>query len=411
MSMIDMTLSVRPGRNLALRAGATVLVAAAVSEDPAALEGLVGLCRTRHGADLARSVAHTVTEGNPDRFPAFAVVTEAEGGFLVICRGQIDVEAEAAGKRVLVSGRGAVTWVEQYLAAPVGRVAIGPPGEAAAPTEPWSDLRSGVVPCGGVALTPVAPAPVAEPEPAPVAEPEPAPVAEPEPALEGVRAPPTPPEGVSKPAPPEAPVMAEAPAQFESVILTPSADALRERAPLPLHEGAEEQVIEPETPPDGPGPIIVPGVRCSRDHHNSPNALYCSTCGIKMGVHRTLVLVDGPRPPLGVFVFDDGATIPVQSDMVIGRDPTMDPLVASRKALPIRIEDDTSSVSRAHLHVILSGWDVLVADRGSSNGTFVRLGERDEWRRLQATERIGITTGSQIRIGERRLVFDQHHVT
>jgi len=137
---------------------------------------------------------------------------------------------------------------------------------------------------------------------------------------------------------------------------------------------------------------------------------YCSSCGIKMGVHRTLIVIDGPRPPLGILVLDDGSTIPVQHDMVIGRDPTVDALVVAREAMPIRIEDETNSVSRAHLHVVLDGWEVLVADRGSSNGTSVRSAEGEPWRRLAPSERVHVGTGTQIRIGDRLLAFDGHHV-
>jgi hypothetical protein len=68
--------------------------------------------------------------------------------------------------------------------------------------------------------------------------------------------------------------------------------------------------------------IFVPGVRCPRDHHNSPGARFCHRCGIRMGAHRSLVIVEGPRPPLGVLVLDDGDTFALVSDAIIGREPT-----------------------------------------------------------------------------------------
>jgi hypothetical protein len=196
-------------------------------------------------------------------------------------------------------------------------------------------------------------------------------------------------------------------AAFEAVLLVGDAPPPPPppRPPLSVRTIGEEAV-----PDDGPAPVIVPGVRCSRNHHNNPAALYCSSCGIKMGVHRTLVVVEGPRPPLGILVLDDGSTIPVQNDMVIGRDPSVDELVAGGTALPIRVEDETSSISRAHLLVSLDGWEVLIADRGSSNGTAIRTGDAEPWRRLATSERVHIATGTQIKLGERLLVFDQHHV-
>ncbi len=192
---------------------------------------------------------------------------------------------------------------------------------------------------------------------------------------------------------------------FEAVLLLGDSPP-----PAPPRLPLSVRTIDDAVPDAGIPTAIVPGVRCSRDHHNNPHALYCSSCGIKMGVHRTLVVVNGPRPPLGILVLDDGSTIPVQHDMVIGRDPSVDDLVVNRAALAIRIEDETSSVSRAHLLVALDGWEVLVADRGSSNGTSVRAAEGEPWRRLSPSERVQVGTGAQIKIGERRLVFDQHHV-
>lgn len=421
MSLIDMRLGVAPGDGLVQRAGETVLIVLGATGGEDGLRQLLDVCRTRSGAELARALAAEVLGGKAESMPAFAVLTESGNGLIAICRGDIEVCADSAGAATRVSGRGVVTWVEQALGHAVERVLVGPPGGVADRTAPWSDLRSGVVPGGGITLTPIgAPFRPAAPPPLAAAEPPPPAPAPPPDPVQAIGAPPTPPAGLTpaetgplgaaggdgEARASEEPWSPERP--FEAIPVRDAPVDFSDRVPLPVHSHADD--LATPAPEAGFSPAIVMGVRCSRDHHNSPEALYCSSCGIRMGAHRTLNLVEGPRPPLGVLVFDDGSTIPVRHEMIVGREPAVDELAQSGQAMPIRIEDDSSSVSRAHLHVILDGWDVLVADRGSSNGTSVKFGKDGEWRTLQPAERVRLVTGSEVRVGERRFIFDQHHV-
>jgi pSer/pThr/pTyr-binding forkhead associated (FHA) protein len=139
-------------------------------------------------------------------------------------------------------------------------------------------------------------------------------------------------------------------------------------------------------------------------------ASYCSSCGRKLGISRSIVLVDGPRPPLGVLILDDGSTIPVRVDLIVGRDPSGDELVQEGQAMAVQVADDSQSVSRSHLHLQLEEWDVLVADRGSSNGTFVWDEAANDWRRLREAERLRISGGTRLLMGRREVMFDQHHI-
>ena len=416
MSMVDKRLAVWPGDGVVQRAGTTVVV---VLGNPTATDGrtagLLDICRGRHGADLVRALAQAALSADAGALPPFAVVSETAQGLMILLRGDIEAVAQTGERTDRMDGRDAVTWIERILPEPVARLSIGAPGTSGGMVESWADLRAGVVAGGGATLiamavegSPAQESAKASPPPPPPPPHVDAPVA---PTPEPIGAAPTPPTG-SRIFEPPAPVPAEeipshpsAPSvDFEAVLLVGDRPVVQ-REPLSLHTIGENAPLEHALPP-----AIVAGVRCSRDHHNNPAALYCSSCGIKMGVHRTLVVVDGPRPPLGVLVLDDGATIPVQHDMVIGRDPSVDPLVVGGMARSIRIEDETSSVSRAHLLITIDQWEVLLADRGSANGTAVRSGDGDEWRQLSASERVGISTGTQIRIGERLLLFDQHHV-
>ena len=73
----------------------------------------------------------------------------------------------------------------------------------------------------------------------------------------------------------------------------------------------------------------VRGVYCKNEHFNDPRMLFCAVCGINM-VQQTPVLVEGPRPPLGVVVVDDGAVFQWTGTMssVGSRTPTNVPTTA-----------------------------------------------------------------------------------
>ncbi len=76
-----------------------------------------------------------------------------------------------------------------------------------------------------------------------------------------------------------------------------------------------------------------------------------------------------PRPSLGRLQFDDGELIELDRELLIGRNPDRD-TDPDRAALR-RVKALGDKVSRSHLQVRFRGWDVLVEDCGSTNGTFV----------------------------------------
>jgi hypothetical protein len=199
----------------------------------------------------------------------------------------------------------------------------------------------------------------------------------------------------------EVPVMPEE-RPFVAVALTgPEAEDLR--APLPI-AGQSSRVHEE---PAGPK---VRGVICSRGHFNDPAAPFCSVCGISM-VQRTLNLVEGPRPPLGVIFFDDGTTFTLDSDYVLGREPEHDPAVVSGSARPLAMEDPDRTVSRVHAALIIDGWNVKAVDRGSANGTFIAGPGEDDWVPLIPNRPAAIKPGTRVRLGQRVFLFDSHQGT
>lgn len=125
-------------------------------------------------------------------------------------------------------------------------------------------------------------------------------------------------------------------------------------------------------------------------------------------VQKTLNLVDGPRPPLGVIVFDDGATYTLDLDYVLGREPELDPSVMSGAARPLAVNDPDRTVSRVHASVILDGWNVKAVDRGSANGTYIGGPTDQDWIPLVANQPTTIKPGTRVRLGQRVFLFDSH---
>lgn len=147
---------------------------------------------------------------------------------------------------------------------------------------------------------------------------------------------------------------------------------------------------------------LVQGILCSRQHFNNPIARYCQVCGISMA-HATPNLVERPRPTLGFIVFDDGTTFALDRSYAIGRelpevlDPDMTPLV---------IDDPEHSVSRRHAELRLDGWDVVVRDVGSSNGTRVWNPPTSSWQRLQTGEPLTLRDGTYVAVARRVFVYE-----
>lgn len=375
MSTTPLPASPWPGEGLVARLGDNVLVASG-SLDDATARTLVELCGRTSGSALVRELGKLVLEASGDG-PDIGVVTDEGGRAMVFLRGRMAFRGTVAKEHLELRGEFVVTWVDRALDGPAEAFDLGPDG-ADPGTDDLLDLREGVVRAGGITVgTP------ATDEPAPA---------------EGT-APETTSSETFEPDP-----------SFHSIPIEPDPSLVQEREPLPVEGAGTPDPTEPPRDPDMPPPAIVKGFRCSRNHHNRPGAHYCSACGIKMGVHKTLVAVDGERPPLGVLVFDDGVTISVLHDMVVGREPEVEDTVRAGAAQPVRVEDESQSVSRAHLRVELDGWDAYVIDLGSSNGTRVRRQDGEDWIDLTPQARQLIETGTVIMLGEREMRFAQHHV-
>ena len=201
------------------------------------------------------------------------------------------------------------------------------------------------------------------------------------------------------------PTAQELPAEdvpFEAFPLTDiGADAAREPLPVLSSETPKEEVEDEGSP-------LVYGVLSPAGYFNHPDALYCAVTGVSM-LHRTHVLVQRPRPPLGVVVSDDGSTFTLNSNYVVGREPERDPLVEGEQARPLKLSDAERSLSRVHAEIRLVDWDVYVVDRGSANGTYVLPRGGQQWKRLVADTPEKIAPGTRVAFGKRVMTYESHH--
>lgn len=349
----------------------------------------------------------------------------------------------------LLSGAGSRTWVEHTLRRAADRVVVTvDPPEG----DPHSDLVAGVVPAAGFALELVGttapatgpangPADVA-PEPASTHEPEvvtghagqvvsgsaPVPAVDPEPAARPDTALPSPfvdPD----PSPPDAsPSTASSPSREPSsddLDLPPAvgtqdldsleairsavvgdhaaADASGTAPPAPSAPSADEDAqadrgtARLDTPTALGGPALVEASTCPQGHLTPAGSTSCRVCGMGMAGDADVTTVR--RPQLGVLRLDDGKLLPLDRNYRIGRRPSADDT-----ATAAQIEGE--KISRTHVEVVLRGWDVLVRDCDSTNGTWVASGPDEQFRRVDPDVPVRIEPGAVVRLDQRTLTYD-----
>ncbi|WP_309647012.1 FHA domain-containing protein [Nocardioides sp.] len=402
------------GAGTLARLGGVVLLVA--STDPAAVAPLLDQAQmvAANGGDgrqLVRGFALQLSSSAGDE-PAFAALAPHGSGLAVIVSG--DASVTVGGETI--SGAGSLSWVERLVPWPVAQL-VATVDAGSTPLGALYDLRAGVIPAGGFSVsvdeTPtmamsqvvgdVASIPDPEPVPAPVPVPAPAPAPVTPPMPEPVPAPsPAPPAPAPATPTGDRPVLAAMPdafASFDSVKLSDLEDD-EPVTPLPIVADQRDVVAS--------GVVSqVRGVFCKNRHFNDPRVLFCAVCGINM-VQQTPVLVNGERPPLGVVVLDDGAVFQLDTDYLLGRDPDADDRVRHGECRGISIIDTSNMVSRVHARLELRGWDVVLVDNTSTNGTFVNSPKAVEWRRMASGGEEVLTPGTRVRIGHRTLAFNTH---
>jgi pSer/pThr/pTyr-binding forkhead associated (FHA) protein len=125
-------------------------------------------------------------------------------------------------------------------------------------------------------------------------------------------------------------------------------------------------------------------------------------------MNQTKVFSEGERPPLGFLVLQDGTTLVLAADLIIGRDPRNSPSVRTG-ATPVCLSDAAGRLSRAHAEIRLIEWDVAVVDLASTNGTFVKPPGQEQWLRLTPRRPHVLTAGTEVQIGGHTITFESPH--
>lgn len=171
----------------------------------------------------------------------------------------------------------------------------------------------------------------------------------------------------------------------------PAPPAAPAPAPVPAPAGA---------PPAGS--VELSGLVCPGGHPNPPTREACAICGARLTGARIATV---GRPSLGTVVLTDGRRIPITENMIIGRSPRSERTDGSRLPTLITLDGAPGDVSRNHARVFVEGWNVLVEDLGSTNGTMV-ISAGGAARRLRSGETALLGRGTVLDLGGVRLLLE-----
>lgn len=187
-----------------------------------------------------------------------------------------------------------------------------------------------------------------------------------------------------------------------------------EAAAVRAEEVEEEVASSPAGSPSTPSPALrahptsssppdetsaeVSGLVCATGHPNPPTRATCVVCAIPL---------TGARPartsrPQGMLRLPDGRHLPIDAQMIIGRSPRAER--SEGWALPtlVKIEGASSDVSRNHARIGVEGWNVVIEDLGSTNGTVI-LATDGTIRRLRGGETALLSAGVVVDLGGVRI--------
>lgn len=369
-----------------------LLVAAS---DGTGVERLLEIC-----SEVSSARARAPGRALARRLAGWLIDIEEPGDFGVVAATDDALAVFLCGRATLLvpgehplSGTEAAAWVDRLIQWPREDFVLTLGATEPTRPPPFLDLRDGVVPGGGLLLSlPVnwsggPPRPVVMPAGEFTLQGVPTPV----PILSGERSDP----------------ILERPARSETINGVRPDEEVREPLPMDTHSS---HTFRPSVPSvaeatESESTLLVDGFVCSRGHLNDPRSRFCASCGIRMD-ENTRKLMKGQRPPLGLLVFDDGASFTLDGDYVLGRQPDVDERVRRGEVRPLMIDDSSRHVSRAHLEVQLKGWDVYINDTGTFNGTYLTAPEEQAPSALVPGQPVRLPPGARVSIGSRSFVFE-----
>lgn len=144
----------------------------------------------------------------------------------------------------------------------------------------------------------------------------------------------------------------------------------------------------------------VRAVRCPGGHLSADTASACRVCATPIPPQQAMTV---PRPVLGVLRLSTGDEIALDRGVLLGRAPTA-PVDGRQRTHLVRLTSEDKQISRNHVEIRLDGWEVLVVDLGTKNGT--ELHHPDGLR-----EQLDAHTPTVLLPGARVVLDDQTHFT
>ncbi|WFR84959.1 FHA domain-containing protein [Arthrobacter sp. Y-9] len=171
------------------------------------------------------------------------------------------------------------------------------------------------------------------------------------------------------------------------------------RSELPAGVPQAAPQAAPEAPANGPRVLAR---MCLRGHANPPTRTHCMICEEQIAGDAASV----PRPALGRLRLPSGETVVLDRNVILGRQPSVSRVSGGDMPHLVQVDSPKRDISRSHAEVRLEGWNVVLCDLNSSNGT-VLLRDGQSPRRLGQAETALVLSGDVAELGDQvYIVFE-----
>lgn len=140
----------------------------------------------------------------------------------------------------------------------------------------------------------------------------------------------------------------------------------------------------------------VSAALCPQGHANPPERAQCWQCGQSLSQAKVRRVM---RPGLGTLFINDGREVPLAGTVLVGRNPRAERTDSDHIPTLVAVKSDNHDISRTHLRIALEGWQVLLEDLGSTNGTVLREPSGNA-QRLRSGQTVIVSDGSTVELGD-----------
>lgn len=203
---------------------------------------------------------------------------------------------------------------------------------------------------------------------------------------------------------PPSPPMPSPPTQAQSVpIAGPPNYQAAPSYPAPSPQAAPQQPPyvpqqQPAHPPTAPvrSDSLIMAALCAMGHSNPPNSSVCRLCGGGIAPQNPRLVT---RPLIARVRGSDGSAVDVDRTVLVGRAPSASRSTATSPHL-LALPSPAHDISRTHLQISPEGWQIVVTDLHSTNGTIMIRAGGMERSPLRPGEPIAVPLGTILELGD-----------